>query len=199
MDVDVEAVDHEPPSQRWAEDDWNEEEQAVEGQIPEGPSAEDLKEQWRLDQRLLAWVKSQGLDEDHPRRVQAERQVEESKKAWQSTAPRAAPSRRMQWAEEALLKAKKGAARMEQSIHELDTWYDEERATRQASLRELQAKVKSREEHLAEVTRQAAEDYSAETVADPRIGAGAALLHATVQSLGQEIGPALERLREVAP
>ncbi len=160
----------------------------------EGPTEQELKEQMLLDQRLVAWLKSQGLDEDHPRRQQAERQAAESKLEWQGTRPKAAPSSRMRWAEEALLKARRGAARMEQSISELDDWYQDERDTRQQALREWRAKVRMREENLAEITRQAAEDYSPEMVADPSAG----VLQDTFRSLGSEVGPALEQLREAA-
>ncbi len=83
---------------------------------------------------------------------------------------------------------------MEQSIDELDAWYEEERDTRQRALHEWRAKVRMREENLAEITRQAAEDYSPEVVADPRVG----LLEDAFHSLGQEVGPALEQLREAA-
>ncbi len=96
----------------------------------DGGSAEALKEQWHLDQRLLKWVKAQGLPEDHPTRVQAERQVEASHQAWLDAKPRTAYSRRMRGAEQALERARKSLARMEQSIGELDTWYEAGRASR---------------------------------------------------------------------
>ncbi len=160
----------------------------------DGPTEQELHDQMQLDQRLLAWVKAQGLDEGHPRREQAERQAAESKRAWQETRPRATPSSRMRWAEEALLKARKGAARMEQAIDELDTWYEEEREARQESLREWRDKVKMREEKLAEITREAAENYTPEAAADHKTE----LLQGAFQSLGQSIGPALEQLREAA-
>ncbi len=166
----------------------------------DGPSEAELKEQWQLDMRLLAWVKSQGLPEDHPRRTQAEEQAAESKRAWQNSKPRAATSSRMRWAEEALLKARKGMARMEQSIDDLDQWYETEREERQRSLHELRAKVKMREEHLAEIVRQAAEDCSPcpqpPAPPMPQHDPGAESLRTAFESLGQGIGPALEQIRE---
>ncbi len=165
-----------------------------------GPSEAELKEQWQLDMRLLAWLKAQGLAEDHPRRAQAEEQAADSKRAWQNSKPRAATSSRMRWAEEALLKARRGMARMEQSIDDLDQWYETEREERQQSLHELRAKVKMREEHLAEIVRQAAEDCSpgAQPPAPPTPlhDPGAESLRTAFESLGQGIGPALEQIRE---
>ncbi len=165
-----------------------------------GPSESELKEQWQLDMRLLSWVKAQGLAEDHPRRIQAEEQVAESKRAWQDSRPRAATSSRMRWAKEALLKERKGMARMEQSIDDLDQWYETEREERQRSLHELRAKVKMREEHLAEIVRQAAEDCSQCTQQPappmPMHDPGAESLRTAFESLGQGIGPALEQIRE---
>ncbi len=166
----------------------------------EGPTEAELKEQWQLDTRLLAWVKSQGLAADHPRRIQAEEQVAESKRAWQDSRPRAATSSRMRWAEEALFKARKGMARMEQSIDDLDQWYETEREERQRSLHELRAKVKMREEHLAEIVRQAAEDCSPcphpPAPPMPQYDLGTESLRTAFDSLGQGIGPALEQIRE---
>ncbi len=177
-----------PPRGEEADDDGDEEAPAE-----EGPTEEELKERMLLDQRMVAWLKSQGLDESHPRRQQAERQAAESRLEWQGSRPRAAPSSRMRWAEEALLKARRGAARMEQSISELDDWYEEERNTRHQALREWRAKVRMREENLAEITRQAAEDYSPEMVAAvPSAG----ILQDAFRSLGSEVGPALEQIRE---
>ncbi len=135
-------------------DDWEDDEG---DEDRDGPTEADLKERWQLDQRLVAWLKAQGLGDDHPRRVQAERMAEESKRAWQETRPRAAASSRMRWAEEALLKAKKGMAKAEQSIDDLDRWYEDERQARSDTLREYREKVKMREEHLANVVREAAE------------------------------------------
>ncbi len=164
------------------------------------PTEAELKEQWQLDTRLLAWVKAQGLAADHPRRVQAEEQVAESKRAWQESRPRAATSSRMRWAEEALTKARRGMARMEQSIDDLDQWYETEREERQRSLHELRAKVKMREEHLAEIVRQAAEDVSAcphpPAPPTPQCDSGTESLRMAFDSLGQGIGPALEQIRE---
>ncbi len=183
-------------------EEWEDNEGADVGDnAHDGPSESDLKEQWQLDMRLLSWVKSQGLAEDHPRRIQAEEQVAESKRAWQDSRPRAATSSRMRWAEEALLKARKGMARMEQSIDDLDQWYETEREERQRSLHELRAKVKMREEHLAEIVRQAAEDVSptctqAPAPPMPLHDPGAELLRTAFDSLGQGIGPALEQIRE---
>ncbi len=184
----------EPPPRREAAGEDDDGPEAAE----EGPSEQELMDQMQLDQRLLAWVKAQGLEEGHPRRVQAEQQAAESRRAWQETRPRATPSSRMRWAEEALLKARKGAARMEQAIAELDDWYEEEREARQKSLQEWRAKVRMREEKLSDITREAAENYSPEAIADPcdpRTG----LLQEAFHSLGQSIGPALEQLREAAP
>jgi hypothetical protein len=165
-----------------------------------GPSEAELKEQWQLDLRLLSWVKAQGLADDHPRRLQAEDQAAASKRAWQESKPRAATSSRMRWAEEALSKARKGMARMEQAIDELDQWYEAERMERQQSLHEMRAKVKMREEYLAEIVRQAAEDCvpGAQPLAPPvpMHDPGAESLRTAYESLGQGIGPALEQIRE---
>ncbi len=196
-DADVAMGDDggtQPPPRREAAGEDDDEPEMVE----EGPSEQELMDQMQLDQRLLAWVKAQGLEEGHPRRVQAEQQAAESRRAWQGTRPRATPSSRMRWAEEALLKARKGAARMEQAIAELDEWYEDERDARQRSLQEWRTKVKMREEKLADITREAAENYSPEAIADPS-DPKTGLLQEAFQSLGQSIGPALEQLREAAP
>ncbi len=173
-------------------DDWDDDGEDADH---DGPTEADLKERWQLDQRLVAWLKAQGLEDDHPRRIQAERVAEESKRAWQETRPKAAASSRMRWAEEALLKAKKGMAKAEQSIDDLDRWYEEEREARHATLREYREKVKMREDHLASVVREAAEHC----VPEPQLAPQGEVLQATFDTLGQGIGPALEQIRESVP
>ncbi len=167
----------------------------------EAKTADQLKEDWQFHQKLLSWVKAQGLGAEHPTLLQAEQQVQRAHRAWQEAKPKHAVSRRMQWAEAALRKARKQADKAEQSLDELEQWYQTERLTRDDHLRQCRERVRAREAHLAEITREAAEDYTAEgfAAAEADGGASGQVLTFAVRSLGVEIGPALERIRESLP
>ncbi len=167
----------------------------------EGRSVDQLREDWQFQQKLLAWVKTQGLDADHPTLLQAEQQVQRAHRAWQDAKPRHAVSRRMQWAEAALRKARKRADRAEQSLDELDQWYQSEWSSRDDHLRWCRERVRAREAHLADITREAAEDYTVDGFASAEAEGGSSgrALDLAAKSLGDEIGPALERIRECLP
>ncbi len=176
-----------------AEDGGHPQEEDEEGMEPQQPSAEELKAQWVREKKLLDWVKAQGFEEHHPSRRHAEQQVELAYQAWQGAKPKQAFSRLMQRAEAALERARRQVSKMEQSISELDDWYEHERLQRCQLLHQHRARAKEREEQLAEVTRGAAEDYGG----DEAMGTvGEEVLHETVRTIEHQLGPALEKIRE---
>ncbi len=159
------------------------------------PTADELKERHAQAQKILGWIKAEGLDDESPMVLQAQRQVDEAYAAWQSVKPRTAPSLRTQWAEKALLRTRRQAAKMEQSIDELDRWYEEERLSRTQQLNECRQRARGYEDKLAEITREAAEDYGEPE--DNSINDEA--LQYAAQSIRADIGPALEKLCAAVP
>ncbi len=162
----------------------------------DAPTVEDLKAQHQRDQAMLAWVKGQGYPAGHPTVLHAAEQVEASRKAWQGVKPRVMPSRRMQRAEANLFKVRRQMAKLEQSIDELDNWYEQERMDRQGQLTELRSRAREREQELADISREAAEDYVGDDSMQWDDGAqvNEETVHATVKVLEGEIGPTLEQL-----
>ncbi len=92
-------------------------------------------------------------------RAAAEAQAERSKAAWDEAKPAKAVTLRMRWAEEALIRARKNQAKMEQSIDELDRDYEAKRLEWTQQLAALRAKTREREDKLAAVARQAAQEF----------------------------------------
>ncbi len=140
---------------------------------------EALKAAWQQDLKLLAWLKEQGYPESHPSRIQAEEQCEESKRLWQGTKEPTPPSRRLQYAEKALLRAKKAQAKAEQDLDNFDAWYEEVRGERTEALRALRDRTREREASVADVKRELAEEVQD----DDEVG-NAEVLQDAVGSLG---------------
>ncbi len=109
----------------WWSGDGGGDEIEAEGQQEADPEV--LKAAWQQDLRLLTWLKAQGYPEDHPSRLHAEEQCEESKRLWQDSKEPTPPYRRLQWAEKALLRARKAQSRAEQELDDFDRWYEEVR------------------------------------------------------------------------
>ncbi len=130
------------------------------------PSADELRERLTREQRVLEFIVQQGFAEDDPTRVAAAQQVAAAKAALQSATPGVAITKRLVWAEKALLRARRGQANMEQAIADLDDEYQRERDERMAKLHQLRARTKEREEKLAEVSRQAAAAFQSPSSVD---------------------------------
>ncbi len=134
---------------------------------PEGPSEPtegELREAHARDRQLVEYLTRQGLDADHPVRAAAEAQAAESRRAWDAAKPGKAVTLRMRWAEEALTRARRSQARMEQTIDDLDRDYEEKRLHYIDQLSDLRARTKEREDKLAEVARQAAIEFGSAEV-----------------------------------
>jgi hypothetical protein len=131
----------------------------AEAEAQQGPTTDELQKIWAREQRLLEYLMQQGYDADHPLRVAAERQAADAKAAWQRSKPGAAVTSRLVWAEQALHRARKAQARLEQSISELDDDYQRIREERMDLLRDLRNRTREREAKLAEISEQAAEEF----------------------------------------
>ncbi len=125
------------------------------------PTAEDLKAQMERDRQTVVLLTQRGYHAGHPLVDEAERQAAASKAAWQGARPGAAVTRRLLWAEQALARARKGQARMEQLLEDLDQEYQAERDARMRRLQELRARTREREIKLAEISREAAQEFRA--------------------------------------
>ncbi len=153
----------------------------------DGPSIEELRSHWETDRKILDWVKQQGLPEDHPSRLNAGQKADASYRIWQNAKPPTAVAKRMVWAEEAVRRAQKGRARAEQELDDLDREYEEEREKRVQALAAARQHVRQREDHLASLSRAAAEDYN------QRDGlADADVLWEAYRSINNTVGPVLE-------
>ncbi len=123
------------------------------------PTADELKSQWLEAQRLLEVLEGQGLPAGHPVREAARQQAEAAKLAWEESRPGVGVSKRLVYAEQALARARKSQARCEQSIADLDDEYEAERERRMQTLHDLRARTRAREEFLAQLSRQAAQEF----------------------------------------
>ncbi len=140
------------------------------------PSIDELKAQMERDRQTVTLLAQRGYATGHPLVDEAERQAAASKAAWQSASPGAAVTRRLLWAEQALARAKKAQARTEQAIDDLDREYEAERDARVRQLHELRSRTREREAKLAEISREAAQEFTA--AGDGRGGAGGHLQEA---------------------
>ncbi len=122
-------------------------------------SGDDLKEAWQEAQRLVETLVQRGLPEGHPVREAARQQAEAAKRAWEGARPGVGVPKRLVFAEQALMRARRSQSKMEQSIDDLDMAYEAERARRVEALHELRARTKQRESFLADLSRQAAEEF----------------------------------------
>ncbi len=155
----------------------------------EEPTADELKAAFDREQQVAEMLARQGLEEDHPARLAAEAQAADAKQRWQRAKPGVAVTLRMVWAEKALVRARRSQARMEQSIDELDWEYERERDRRLQELHALRAKTQEREAKLAEVSRQAAQEFRP---ADDSGGSGQ--LQGAADAIDQQVAPVIRDL-----
>ncbi len=125
------------------------------------PSIDELKAQMERDKQTVVLLTQRGYASGHPLVDEAERQAAASKAAWQGARPGAAVTRRLLWAEQALARARKAQARTEQAIDDLDREYEAERDARVRQLHELRSRTREREAKLAEISREAAQEFTA--------------------------------------
>ncbi len=168
----------------WA--DW-EEDEGTQGADAGEPTEEELKGFWEAAKEVLAYAKRQGYPPEHPVRKNAQRHVDETLAEWQAVRPPKAIPTRMGWAEEALRRARKAQARAEQELDDLDRQYELDREEKQRVLQEARERTRERERKLAELSREAAEEYRTDGGDD-----GARMLRGTFETLDTEVGPALE-------
>ncbi len=172
--------------QRAPEADGGEEEGAEEDH---GPTEEELRGYWEAAKDLLSFAKKQGYPPGHPVRKNAERQVDEALGAWRAAKPPRAIPTRMGWAEEALQRAKRAQARAEQELDDLDRQYEVDREEKVQALHEARQRTRERAQKLADLSRQAAEEYDAD---DYPSADGARVLHTAFNAIDADVGPALE-------
>ncbi len=156
----------------------------------QGPSEDDLRGYWEAAKELLAYTKKQGYAPEHPVRRNAELQVANTLADWRAARPPKAIHARMGWAEEALQRAKKAQARAEQELDDLDRQYEADRERMLDTLHAARAKTRERAQALADLSREAADEYQGED--PPGNPQGAQLLHGAYRTLDTEIGPAVE-------
>ncbi len=151
------------------------------------PSEEDLRGFWEAAKDMLAFTKRQGYPEDHPVRRNAQRHVEETLAEWRAAAPPKALHTRMGFAEEALRRAKKAQAKAEQDLDDLDRQYEADRQRLVQDLCEARQKTRERVQKLADLSKEAAEEYHGDMGTDD-----AKLLRGVFQTLDAQVGPAVE-------
>ncbi len=150
---------------------------------------DELRKYWEDAKELLAFAKRQGHPEGHPARRAAQRQVDEAFAEWRAATPPKAVHARMGWAEEALRRAQRAQAKAEQELEELDRQYELERQQCVQTLQAARDKTREREQKLAELSREAAEEYQGDASGDE-----GRLLRGTFKTLDAQVGPALEEL-----
>ncbi len=168
----------------WAE--WEEDADA-QGEEAYEPTEEELKGFWEAAKEVLAYAKRQGYPPEHPVRQNAQNHVDETLAQWQAVRPPKAIPARMGWAEEALQRARKAQAKAEQELDDLDRQYELDREEKQRILQEARERTRERERKLAELSKEAAEEYRTDGGDD-----GVKMLRGTFRTLDTEVGPALE-------
>ncbi len=156
----------------------------------QGPSEEDLRAYWEAAKEMLAFAKRQGHPPEHPVRRGAEQQVAETLAAWRAVRPPRAVHTRMGWAEEALQRAKKAQAKAEQELDDFDRHYEAERERMVEALREARNRTRERTQALADLSREAAEEYHGDGGQD--YTQETRLLHGAFRTLDADVGPAVE-------
>ncbi len=126
---------------------------------PQAPTEHELREAYNRHRLLVEYLVQQGFPPEDPVRIAAETQADDSRRAWDGARPAKAITLRMRWAEEALKRARRNQAKMEQSIDELDRDYEAKRLEWTRQLNDMRAKTREREEKLAAVARQAAVEF----------------------------------------
>ncbi len=170
--------------ERW--EDWDEDD-GDQGHEAYAPSEEELRGYWEAAKEVLAYARRQGYPPEHPVRQNAQRHVDETLAEWQAVRPPKAIPTRMGWAEEALQRARRAQAKAEQDLDDLDRQYEIDREEKQRVLREARDRTKEREQKLAELSREAAEEYRTDG-GDSEVK----MLRGTYRTLDTEVGPALE-------
>ncbi len=158
------------------------------------PTADDLREVHAREQQLVEFLIQQGYAQEHPVRMAAEAQAAEAKRAWLEAKPGAAVTQRMLWAEQALKRARRNQAKMEQTIDDLDNEYQHTRLIRTQQLAELRARTKEREAKLAEVSRQAAVEFR--SAGDEPEGGP---LRDAADTLEEQVTPAIKDILDQIP
>ncbi len=125
----------------------------------QAPTKEELRERYARDRKIVEYLAQQGIAADDPVRIAAEQQAANAKAALQGTSPGVAVTTRLVWAEQALRRARKAQAKMEQTLSDLDDEYERKRSEYVASLHELRGRTREREEKLAVVSREAALEF----------------------------------------
>ncbi len=157
------------------------------------PTEEQLREVFDRDKRAVDYLLHQGFSADDPVLAAAEAQLAEAKRRWQAAKPGVAVTTRMVWAEQALTRARRGQAKLEQSIDDLDQKYEFERDQLLLQLAEARGRTREREAKLEEVSRQAAAEFSA---TDCNEGEP---LRRAADTLETQLAPAFQELLDLLP
>ncbi len=160
----------------------------------DSPSVEQLKEAYHRAARLVELLTvQQGLEAGDPVREAAQAQAEAAKLAWEGARPGVGTSRRLVFAEQALARAKRSQARIEQAIDDLDMDYEAERAKRVQELHDARARTRERETFLAQLSRQAAAEFQGDAVS------GGDSTHLAVATMEGPIRDAVQEAHDAAP
>ncbi len=160
------------------------------------PTADQLKAAWHKAQKVDELLAEQGLAEDDPVREAARARAEAAKRLWADARPGVGVSKRLVYAEQALLRARRSQSKMEQSIDDLDMEYEAERARRTQALHELRGRTQQREQFLAELSRQAAEEFRGGGEGG---GGGARGARRAVETMEGPIRDAMQEAHDAAP
>ncbi len=160
------------------------------------PTADALKEEWQSEQKLLELLIQRGYPAEHPVREAAQRQADAAHKAWTDASPGVAITQRLLWADKALQRARKGHARLEQELDELDRRYETERDELCGRLHEQRGRVKMREAKLAELSREAAGAFQ---TTDGSTHGGIDAIREAVATIEGDLAPAMRAAHELAP
>ncbi len=153
----------------------------------QAPTEEDLRGFWEAAKEVLAYARKQGYSEEHPVRRNAQRQVDEALAEWRAATPPKALHTRMGWAEEALLRARRAQAKAEQELDDLDRQYEADREQKVQNLCDARQRTRERTQKLADLSKEAAEEYHGEVKGDD-----AQVLKGAFRALDSEVGPAVE-------
>ncbi len=160
------------------------------------PTADQLKAAWHKAQKVDELLAEQGLAEDDPVREAARARAEAARRQWADARPGVGVSKRLVYAEQALLRARRSQSKMEQSIDDLDMQYEAERARRMQALHELRGRTRQREQFLAELSRQAAEEFRG---GGEDGGGGAGGARRAIETMEGPIRDAMQEAHDAAP
>ncbi len=160
------------------------------------PNADELKAAWQQEQGLLDLLVQRGYSAEHPVRIAAQQQVDEAHRLWMEATPGVAVTQRLLWADKALQRVKKGQARLEQELDDLDRRYECDRDQLCQRLHEQRARVKLREAKLAELSREAAGAFKAAGEDDDE---DRDVIRGAVEAIEEQLAPAMRAAHELAP